>query len=208
MLSPDDRRLQASLQTTGIAHRSGVSQAELVDILEALGRPIYVEEVRPTPASSSLVRSRRGISWHTDHHRAERIVWYCLQQSDRGGETLLVDAREAYELLDARDRELLREVRLFEHSVFTGDDPVHPMVTLTPSGPRFYYSLWLANEDMDPEQRRAFDAFGAAIERCHQHRLLLQPGDVLAIDNGRILHARTAIEGDAPRHLRRYWLAT
>lgn len=201
--------LRASLAEHGFVHLRGLSQADLVDVLEALGRTIYVEEVRDTPGGVSLVKSRSGIDWHTDHHRAERIVWYCLSSAEEGGETLVADGLAALGLLHGRHVEALRNVMLTDHSVFRGDPPRHAMLTgpSVPAGsPRLYFSLWLTEETTGAE-RAAFEAFGEALEKVEHHRFLLEPGDVLAIDNTRMAHARTAIGGQRVRHLRRYWLA-
>lgn len=201
--------LRAALAEHGFLYLRDVTQADLVDVLEALGRTIYVEEVRDTPGAVSLVKSRSGIDWHTDHHRAERIVWYSLSQAEEGGETLVADGLAALALLNFGQVEALRNIMLTDHSVFRGDPPRHPMLIgpIAPGGrPRLYFSLWLAEEATGME-REAFEAFGEALAKVEHERFLLQPGDVLAVDNTRMAHARTAIGGQRVRHLRRYWLA-
>lgn len=180
-----------------------------MDALEALGSPIHVEEVRDSPGAKALVRSRVEIPWHTDHHRAERIVWYCLQQAEGGGETLLVDAHAALATIDTTHRSALTGVLLHEHSVFRGDGTQHPVLTAGADGrDRVYFSLWMADGVADEKGRAALTAFARAIERVPPVRLRLEAGDILAIDNTRMLHARTEISGSRARHLRRYWLAS
>jgi alpha-ketoglutarate-dependent taurine dioxygenase len=61
---------------------------------------------------------------------------------------------------------------------------------------------------MSHAEREAFDAFATALDRVDHRRFRIAPGDILAIDNTRMLHARTEITGSADRHLRRYWLST
>lgn len=201
--------MRDALAHVGFAHLRGVTQADLVDVLEALGRTIYVEEVRDTPSAVSLVKSRSGIDWHTDHHRAERIIWFCLSKAEVAGETLVADGHAALALLEDRDRDALRRVTLFEHAVFRGDEPRHAMLTDGRDGrTNLYFSLWLAEPSMGGAERSAFDAFSEALGRVEHHRFLLEPADLLAIDNTRMLHSRTPIGGPRVRHLRRYWLAT
>jgi hypothetical protein len=43
-----------------------------------------------------------------------------------------------------------------------------------------------------------------AVRVAEQHRARLCPGDLLVVDNHRVLHGRTTIEA-GPRHLTRYW---
>ena len=100
----------------------------LIDLLEALGRVIHVEEVVVDPRSTSLLKSGDGLSLHTDHHRADTIVWHCIAQSDEGGMTILADGLSIYRALPAEYREALRHVLLEEHSVFRGDQERHPVV--------------------------------------------------------------------------------
>lgn len=179
----------------------------LVELLEALGRVLHVEEVVIEPFSASLVRSARGLSLHTDHHRADFIVWHCIAQCDDGGETVLADAREAYDAMCTEHRQALTRILLQEHSIFDGDTQRYPLVTNVDGQPRFYYSYWLADRGLEGPERAAWDAFAQAVDASRKHVFRLAPGDVLAVDNGRMLHGRTAIAGDRARHLRRYWLA-
>ena len=200
--------LQSEIAAKGFSYAKGASQMDLVEALEGLGTPIYVEEVRHTPGTTSLVKSRSAIAWHTDHHRARRILWYGLGQTSVGGETLVVDGWDVLARLSPSQVAALYRVNLFEHSVFRGDPPRHPLLRNGPNGrPCLYFSLWLADGAMNEEERDAFDAFAAAIDRVEHRQFRIVPGDILAIDNTRMLHARTKIAGTGVRHLRRYWLS-
>lgn len=200
--------IRERLSESGYAHLPRVGPRVPVEVLEVLGRVLHVEEVIIAPISTSLVKSERGLSLHTDHHRADFIVWYCISQCDEGGETVLADARDAYATLCPDDRLALAQIQLQEHSIFDGDTERHPLVTMIGVRPRFYYSYWLADRGLEAPERTAFDAFAQAVDACPKHRFRLEPGDVLAIDNGRMLHGRTPIGGNRARHLRRYWLAS
>jgi alpha-ketoglutarate-dependent taurine dioxygenase len=207
-ISSTMRSIHEQLSQSGYVHLPHMGQGGLVDVLETFGRVLHVEEVIITPDSTSLVKSARGLSLHTDHHRAEFIVWYCIAQCDDGGETVLVDAREAYDTLDVGERLSLERIQLQEHSIFDGDTRQHPLVTMVDGRPRFYYSYWLANPGLEGPERAAWDAFTQAVDGCQKQRFRLESGDVLAIDNGRMLHGRTPIGGNQARHLRRYWLTS
>ncbi len=178
----------------------------LVDVLEELGRVIHVEDVVVTPESASLVKSERGLSLHTDHHRADVIVWHCLAQSDQGGETIISDALAALTTLSREEQSALTHVHLKEHSVFIGDEDRYPLLSVRRGRPRIYYSYWMVEEGLRDEERAAFEAFTRAVERGHRVTLRLEPGDILGIDNGQMLHGRQPITGSKERHLRRYWL--
>lgn len=55
-------------------------------------------------------------------------------------------------------------------------------------------------------QTAAVEAFRRGLESAYETRLRLQPGDVLVVDNRRVLHGRTAIEGESERLLERLWI--
>lgn len=197
---------RAALRESGYVLLHGARASTLVDLLESLGRVLHVEEVVIDATSPSLVKSSRALSLHTDHHRADVIVWFCIAQSDQGGATLLADGVAAYRSLTMPQQEALQRIMLQEHSVFRGDNERHPVVSIRNGSPRLYYSYWLADEAIDDDARDALNAFEAAVRAVPRVDLRLAPGDVLAIDNGRILHGRSEIAGSMQRHLRRYWL--
>lgn len=199
-------QLRRDLHEHGYALLRGAGNALLVEVLEALGRVLHVEEIVVDASSVSLVKSSGGLSLHTDHHRADEIVWYCIAQSDEGGASLLADGHAAYAALSPAQQRALGSVMLQEHSVFRGDAERYPLVSERQGRLRLYYSYWLADARLSDEQRGALDALEAAVQRGPRIELRLTPGDILAIDNGRMLHGRSAIEGSKARHLRRYWI--
>ena len=71
----------------------------------------------------------------------------------------------------------------------------------------FYCSFWF-DAPLAPEVQAAFDEFVAAIRRHEVASFRLAPGDLLVVDNRRVLHGRTAITGSHDRHLVREWLTT
>lgn len=203
-----ERGLSEAVRRHGFACVRGIEPRQLDGLLSPFGRVLHVEEVVVRPDSRALVTSRRALPPHTDHHRAAYIAWHCIRQTDQGGDSVLVDARAVWARLTDTHRAALTRVMLFEHSIFPGDDSTHPMVTLNLDGtPRFYYSYWLADRELTPEQKEAFDAFSEEVGAGPTVQLRLEPGDLLAIDNRRMLHGRTAIEGRPTRWLRRYWLS-
>lgn len=191
----------------GFALLRGASDDELATVLAAFGHVIHIEEVASEADTGSLVSSRHGLTPHTDHHAAHHIVWSCRQQADQGGDSLLVDGLELVRALPQHHQRALEAVVLTEHNIFEGDVDEHPMLTFVDGRLRLYYSYWLARGDMAGAAREAFDAFTRALQVVPQQRLRLRPGDVLVVDNHRMLHGRTPIIGTSPRLLLRYWLA-
>jgi alpha-ketoglutarate-dependent taurine dioxygenase len=171
-----------------------------------LGAVLHSTDVVVRPSSRALVTSARALGPHTDHSRADFVAWLCVEPADRGGETMLVDAWPVLALLPARSLELLREVQLFEHRVFPSDPERHPLLSYDSGPPSVYYTYWLRCE-LDAARAHALDQFRALVESsANQVRFRLERGDVLIVDNHRVLHGRTAIALPSRRHLRRLWI--
>jgi hypothetical protein len=180
-----------------------ISDEERCAMMNEMGQVIWTTEVTPNPKSRAMVTSRKAIGPHTDHHRAEYILWHCIEQSTVGGESLLIDAREILNGMSPEDLRELEQVSLMEHKVFQSDGDSYPMLERGEDGQyKIYYSFWLASNEATP----AFQRFSAKVKSTPPIVVNLQPNDVLVIDNRRMLHARGPISDDSRRHLRRYWI--
>jgi alpha-ketoglutarate-dependent taurine dioxygenase len=175
-------------------------------ITKELGEVIFVTDVKVNPESRALVTSEKGLDFHTDHHKANYIAWYCIEQTDEGGESILQDANKVFELLTEEEQAELRKVRLFEHKVFEDDEDTYPFV-IEESGKReFYYSFWLAKENISEYQKELIRKYQKLTNETEYTKIKLHPTDILIIDNHRILHGRTAIAGSKNRFLKRLWI--
>ena len=196
-------------------------------IEELAGRLGYIREtnygrwfdVKPASDAKNLAYSSQGLSVHTDNpyrHPVPGIqLLHCLVADELGGQTTLVDGFRVAEELRAMDydgfRLLARIPRQFRYS----DDVSHfewqtPIVRLDEhgevSGIRFNIraeSVFSAPADLIEPYYHAYRKF---VELLNDERFRLQiklkPGDLLAVDNERVLHGRTGFdEGYSQRHL-------
>ncbi len=203
---PQSDEILATISRNGHWCMAKASAEEKRQILRGLGTTIYVTDVTVKPGSKALVTSDRALDYHTDHHRADLIAWYCLEQTDDGGETILIDAYALLRKLSAEQLHLLRSVKLFEHKVFDGDSELFPLLSEKFGREKVYYSFWVNRGDLTREQMEALLAFKSITETERPIRYRLEPSDLLVIDNGRMLHGRTAIGGNRRRFLKRYWI--
>ncbi len=189
----------------GFVHLTDQTEDELSYLLKSLGQVIFTTDVVVKPESKGMVTSARGLDFHTDHHKAKYIVWYCYKQTDIGGDSILIDAENIYQRLSDEQREQLKLVELFEHKIFPDDKESYPLVSEDENGNRkFYYSFWLVkNED---KNNPAMLEFQKAIKETKPIRMNLKKGDILVVDNHKVFHGRTPIEGSKDRFLKRYWL--
>ncbi len=198
---------QNDLLTKGWICLKDKAETEVLEFLNGLGNIFYTTDVFVNPESKSLVTSVKGLDFHTDHHKANYIAWYCIRQTDLGGESLLVNAELAFNELTLEQQLELYKIHLFEHKVFPEDTESYPLVSNNLNSKKeFYYSFWLVNKS--DINNPALKAFQKALEKVKKEIFKLEPRDLLIIDNHRILHGRTPIEGNKDRLLKRYWLTS
>ena len=195
--------IKTNLYQKGWEHLPDMSEETLKKIFTSLGDIILTTDVVVKPDSKALVTSERGLDFHTDHHKAKYIAWHCIKQTDKGGETILIDAEKVYQRLSEQHKKELESIELFEHKVFEDDPDKIPLVN-NKGRRKFYYSFWLVNKEQ--KENSALKEFQRIIKEAELFKFHLQPNDVLLIDNHRIFHGRTAIEGSKDRFLKRFWL--
>ena len=193
------------LLDNGFLHLTDQSEEQLDELINSLGQVIFTTDVVVKPESKGMVTSARGLDYHTDHHKAKYIIWYCYKQTDLGGDSILMDAEKIYQQLSDDYKQQLKTIELFEHKIFPDDKESYPFVATDESGNRkFYYSFWLVkNED---KQNPAMLEFQRLIKQTEPIRMNLKERDILVVDNHRIFHGRTPIEGSKDRFLKRFWL--
>jgi len=199
-------QLTDELKTKGWVHLTDKSEEQLQTILNGIGQVIFTTDVVVKPDSKGMVTSERGLDFHTDHHKAKYILWYCYRQTDKGGNTFLIDADKVFQQLSANEQTELSNIKLFEHKIFPDDQENNPLVTLDNGQRKFYYSFWLVKQE--DKQNKALKHFQDLLKSSDNVSLNLQPRDVLIVDNHRIFHGRTPIEGSKDRFLKRFWLTT
>ena len=176
-------------------------------VADELGEVIHTTEVKVDRRSQSLVTSNRALDFHTDHSRADYVMWLCIRQASNGGETILADANAAFLRLSPREHRILSSIQLYEHRVFSDDNESHALVTVTNNNRKFYYSFWLVDKsNLRHSQKEALARFHANLTACQIAEFKLKPDDALVVDNSWIFHGRRAI-GDEQRFLRRFWVS-
>jgi hypothetical protein len=193
------------LREKGFIHLTNQSETELENILNELGEVIHTTDVVVKPESRGMVTTSLGLDFHTDHHKAKYILWYCHKQTDLGGDSILIDADKIFLQLTGEEQNDLKKIKLFEHKIFPGDKDNNPFVEIDEKGNRiFYYSFWLVKDE--DKQNPSFIKFQNLIKQTEPTKINLKERDILIVDNHRIFHGRTAIEGSKDRFLKRYWL--
>lgn len=178
------------------------------EILASLGKVIQTTEIRENPKSTRLLVSSQPMDFHTDHNAAIYIAWHCNSQSATGGESLLIDTRQILARLSENTLSLLQEISVQTHKVFFDDKLSIPLLSPTDDDAFFavYYASWLIGPQADLKQAKAIEKFQQELLESKPIELLLSEGEMLIIDNHRMLHGRAGFPSNSNRWLTRYWL--
>jgi alpha-ketoglutarate-dependent taurine dioxygenase len=184
--------------------RPQAREALLVELAQ-LGPVIQTTEITPHANAKAALATDKEMQLHTDHPRARWISWECVRQSSEGGYSLLKDTKPALDALTTAEREELRALSIRTHVVFSDDTGAYPVLRNDRDGSDWvYFTPWMTDGQRSP----ALQKFIQALEATPNLSVRLYPGESLLIDNGRMLHGRSALGGDKDRLLIRRWIAS
>ncbi|MBZ0259090.1 MAG: TauD/TfdA family dioxygenase [Hyphomicrobiales bacterium] len=177
-------------------------------------------EVRTEVNPSNLAYTGLGLQAHTDNPYRDPVptlqILYCLENSAKGGENMVVDGFKAATRLRAenpRGFELLsKHCARFEYA---GSDGIclrarRPMIELAPDGEliaiRFNNRSAAAVTDVPFDEMEdyyaAYRRLGEIIDDpAMEVSFKLSPGECFIVDNTRVLHARKGYSGAGSRWL-------
>lgn len=162
---------------------------------------VEAHPIRPVPHGRSFASTSGTTPLHTDSqcHRgvpARLQVMLCERPAAQGGQTLLVDAWALLERIEAEEpalhHALLHRTRRMR---FVFGDVVGPTVSLRGGGVVLTCSPVRSGDDEEP-------CLAAWLERAPRIELRVAAGEVLVVDNHRMLHGRHAFEDPHRRFLR------
>lgn len=199
---------KSHLIENGYVHIQFSKNDNLNHILNELGKIIQVTEIKESKHSKRFLLSNSSINFHTDHYKAKYILWFCNSQSVKGGETLLIDALRILERFSQIELKLLNEILVDNHIVFLDDKPKTPLIQFNDIGEikSIFYADWLVERKLDSQHRLILEKFQNQIDSIKPIQILLSEGDILVVDNQRLLHARKGFPENSNRWLTRYWI--
>ncbi|MFG6158473.1 TauD/TfdA family dioxygenase [Halomonas sp. 1390] len=226
----DDTALLAMLEALhrdGFVLVSGVPTEEhgmqpLIDRIGPLRRTNWggIADVKSVADAYDLTMTQRGLEPHTDNPYRDPIpgyIWlHCLTNAANGGDSTLADGFMAARLLRERDPAAYDCLTRVTPGFRYRDDTTHlegegPLIELDSQGEpvRVRYSNRTERVPaLPPEQLEAYYAARGAFYRLITGEeltlnLKLDPGQMLIMDNYRLLHGRSAFQlAGGVRHLR------
>ncbi len=197
---------------TSATHKGLLSELVLLAVARALGEPVgYRPEhggalvqnlvpVRSTAATQTSTSSSVDLEFHTETafhpHRPRHLLLACLR-GDPAAQTFLCSIRELLPDLSAPTRSVLGEARfrtrVDESFGGTPDLPPGPLVPVLsgdPGSPTLVFDAELM-AGVDPDAVDALDELRQlALDR--RVAVVLEPGDLLVVDNHACIHGRSA----------------
>lgn len=198
--------LRAALERDGFAIVRGVDTPIAFErLLGDLGQVVHRTVVEIRAGVATYVCRPEAVPLHTDHPDVDLVAWWCERQDLRDGAALLVDARAALLALEPlqieglpRARLPCPELRQPSGGAGSGSRPV------LDADRAVYFAPWLR-----PTDERAFPSWSAllrAVERAPRAEVRLAQGEVLIVDNHRMLHGRRELASGSRRRLARAWV--
>lgn len=208
-MSTQKETIQHDLKAKGFSKIAYSHNNNIKDYFDALGEVIFKTEIRENPSSTRLLASNNKMGLHTDHYKARYIAWFCHSQSSFGGDSLLFDAFELIKGYSEETKNLLSEIMVKNHNVFYGDKLSYPILNLNEDNEpcSIYYSPWLVNEPGCIKHKKVLKKFETSLVTIEPIQILLEEGDLLIIDNHRMLHGRESFPTKSNRWLTRYWIS-
>jgi alpha-ketoglutarate-dependent taurine dioxygenase len=195
--SPVDKDLSTELVLLTVARRLG----QPVGYVPEHGGRI-VQNIVPTRTdadSQMSTSSRSNLMFHTETafhpHRPRHLLLLCLR-GDPAARTTLASVHDLFDRLSSRDVDLMFEPRFrtaVDASFLAGRrnelGPVRPLVTGTRQEPTFVYDADLT-VGIDVEADELVARIRAVIADV-QTSVVLEPGDLLVVDNNVAVHGRS-----------------
>jgi [2-(trimethylamino)ethyl]phosphonate dioxygenase len=210
-----------ALADYGIAFLRNVPCVE-GQVLEIAGLIGYVREtnygrifdVRSIEKPNNLAYSDLGLGVHTDNPYREPVpglqILHCLQSSDEGGESVFVDGFAVAERLRTEHPKEFETLARIEVPFAFCDDSAElrarrPLLSVSAAGELqavHYNSRSIAPLSLDPDQLaqfyEAYRLFAQLLRSAmFEFRTRLGNGDLVAFNNRRLLHGRTAFTSGA-----------
>lgn len=183
-----------------------------------------IADVKAIASAYDLTMTSRGLEQHTDNPYREPVPGYiflhCLANDADGGDSTITDGfRVAEELRRTAPEEFDALTRVRPNFTYVDADTVlenaGPLIELDPQGRVRQLRLSNRTEAAPPEDPALLDRYYRARQRLgrlvndarFQLQFKLQPGDLMIMDNYRLLHGRTGyVLGTGHRHMRQCYM--
>jgi len=161
---------------------------------------------RPTIYSNS------SIGYHTDSPEQDIIAWRCVRQDVNDGKLYLLDTANILKHFSVTELQEMKAIKLRWAKRVDSIEQLNETALLSESDSgsfQVYYTPWFLRTKYSPIEQAHIEKFQAWIATTEADvAIRLLPGEVLFVDNRRMLHAREAIAPDSKRQITRIGIKT
>lgn len=199
------------LKKYGYVHVSTNSTLEnFYELANTLGEIINKSDINIQLGSDCLYKQPTRIDFHTDGPDADIVGWFCVKQDAHEGHSALLDIRQILEHFSCEELSLLGTI-MISYPIGNGVNKEVPLIQKTIAEHHTICYLPWSNSvlNLSLSQKTIYSAFKYAVSEEVSKQLIrirLHKGEMLFIDNKRILHGRAKIEKDSLRMLKRVWI--
>jgi len=153
------------------------------------------------------------LAFHTDNPHWSVLGWYCVEQDESAGESLLLDLRDVAREFQPEELERLCAVDIYlPVRDANWNETAERVPILTRRGGAFdvYWVPWLVVEGFEESHGELLNRFREWLRRKEEAELIalrLRPGESLFVHNNRMLHGRRTLTKQSRRHLVRLAVA-
>lgn len=182
-----------------------LSFSDFDELAGGLGPLIGRTSVSAMEPSRSVLNSAAAMPFHTDAPEAVMVGWWCRRSAYPDGASLLIDTTA---LATEVDRDHLDELARtpIRRWVAPGQFDLIPCLTVAEGAYRVFYTPWFLLDSYPRAQMIALEAFQTFLRLQQPVVVPLRDQACLFIDNGRMMHGRTAFSASSGRRLERVWI--
>ncbi len=184
------------------------NESTFLRLSQQFGYIWHKSDVQVKPDSRWLASSSAALSLHTDNPHADIVAWRCHVECEQGSPTLIADLSDLPLHFSEHELELLQTVLIpipsFQDYVFEAE----PLIMRESGAIRLNYLEWFEPR-LPANAEQAFQKFKSYLQNKREQETLaisLLEGQLLFIDNNRMLHGRGELPANTPRHLQRLWI--
>lgn len=191
----------ARLKSQGYIVTKFCNYESFTSCVDAIGNSFACRRIEVDTKSRAKLATATSMPLHTDHPAANVVAWFCKENSDSGGVSVLQDFDSVRNSLS---RQHLADLARIQVKVPKSSTSL-PMCSMD----GLYFADWLLSA---PSRIRYCDAINEFERQLREHDLIkirLKKNEALFIDNKRILHGRSEIQNTTKKRLLlRHWIST
>jgi Taurine catabolism dioxygenase TauD, TfdA family len=200
------KEIKNELMTTGYYLLRDTNLDHCEHLMTQVANIVTITHIKCIVGAKRFIESNIAVAYHTDYPVADYIAWYCVQNSDEGGASLIVDIRTLLSELSLNEVKSLSSIHFLINRPEKKPINVPFDISDKYGYEKYYYQPYRLNDSLlDDSQLNALKKFENFLNTTIPIKIDLQKGDFLIINNNFMLHGRSEFKG-TDRHLKRFLL--